>query len=127
MMNPLDLNQGLKNLKIFVLGIHLKKRTKKKKKVSDTIAKSKTEQKVDAVVSGSSGSRLRCRAVTYEEFANFQLVRLWCLVENIKTEYMKLMRDNFKCECYLGGDYVDGEGYVMTGKHGTYKLSLIHI
>jgi len=60
--------------------------------------------------------------VIAEEFANYQLVRLWCLVENIKTEYMKLMRDNFKCECYLGGDYVDGEGYVMTGKHGTYKL-----
>ena len=60
--------------------------------------------------------------VIAEEFVNYQLVRLWCLVENIKTEYMKLMRDNFKCECYLGGDYVDGEGYVMTGKHGTYKL-----
>jgi len=60
--------------------------------------------------------------VIAEEFANYQLVRLWCLVENIKTEYMKLMRDNFKCDCYLGNDYVDGEGYVMTGEHGTYKL-----
>ena len=60
--------------------------------------------------------------VIAEEFANYQLVRLWCLVENIKTEYMKLMRDNFKCECFLGNDYVDGEGYVMTGRHGTYKL-----
>jgi len=40
--------------------------------------------------------------VIAEEFANYQLVRLWCLVENIKTEYMKLMRDNFKCECFLG-------------------------
>ena len=60
--------------------------------------------------------------VIAEEFANYQLVRLWCLVENIKTEYMKLMRDNFKCECFLGNEYVDGEGYVMTGEHGTYKL-----
>ena len=60
--------------------------------------------------------------VVAEEFANYQLVRLWCLVENIKTEYMKLMRDNFKCDCYLGNQYVDGEGYVMTGEHGTYKL-----
>ena len=60
--------------------------------------------------------------VIAEEFANYQLVRLWCLVENIKTEYMKLMRDNFKCECFLGNNYVDGEGYVMTGEHGTYKL-----
>ena len=60
--------------------------------------------------------------VIAEEFANYQLVRLWCLVENIKTEYMKLMRDNFKCDCFLGNEYVDGEGYVMHGEHGTYKL-----
>ena len=60
--------------------------------------------------------------VIAEEFANYQLIRLWCLVENIKTEYMKLMRDNFKCDCFLGNEYVDGEGYVMTGEHGTYKL-----
>ena len=60
--------------------------------------------------------------VVAEEFANYQLVRLWCLVENIKTEYMKLMRDNFKVDCFLGNEYVDGEGYVMTGEHGTYKL-----
>ena len=60
--------------------------------------------------------------VVAEEFANYQLVRLWCLVENIKTEYMKLMRDDFKVDCFLGNEYVDGEGYVMTGEHGTYKL-----
>ena len=60
--------------------------------------------------------------VIAEEFANYQLIRLWCLVENIKTEYMKLMRDDFNCECFLGNEYVDGEGYVMTGEHGTYKL-----
>ena len=35
---------------------------------------------------------------------------------------MKLIRDDFNVECYLGGDYVDGEGYVMRGQHGTYKL-----
>ena len=60
--------------------------------------------------------------VIAEEFANYQLVRLWCLVENIKTEYMKLMRDDFKVDCFLGNEYVDGEGYVMHSKHGTYKL-----
>ena len=60
--------------------------------------------------------------VIAEEFANYQLVRLWCLVENIKTEYMKLMRDDFNCECFLGNEYVDGEGYVMHSKHGVYKL-----
>ena len=60
--------------------------------------------------------------VVAEEFANYQLVRLWLLVENIKTEFTKLMRDNFKCDCWLGKELINGEGYVMAGRHGTYKL-----
>ena len=60
--------------------------------------------------------------VVAEEFANYQLVRLWLLVENIKTEYMKLMRDDFKCDCWIGDQYINGEGYVMAGRHGLYKL-----
>ena len=60
--------------------------------------------------------------VVAEEFANYQLVRLWLLVESIKTEFMELMRDNFKCDCFLGQELVNGEGYVMAGSHGTYKL-----
>ena len=57
-----------------------------------------------------------------EEFANYQLVRLWLLVESIKTEFMELMRDDFKCDCWIGDQYINGEGYVMAGRHGTYKL-----
>ena len=60
--------------------------------------------------------------IVAEEFANYQLVRLWLLVENIKTEFTKLIRDNFKCDCWLGNQYVMGEGYVMAGRHGLYKL-----
>jgi len=60
--------------------------------------------------------------VVAEEFANYQLVRLWLLVESIKTEYMELMRDDFDAECFLGNEYISGEGYVMAGEHGTYKL-----
>ena len=60
--------------------------------------------------------------VVAEEFANYQLVRLWLLVENIKTEFTKLIRDNFKCDCWLGKELINGEGYVMAGRHGTYKL-----
>ena len=60
--------------------------------------------------------------VVAEEFANYQLVRLWLLVESIKTEFMELMRDNFKCDCFLGQELVNGEGYVMAGSHGVYKL-----
>ena len=60
--------------------------------------------------------------VVAEEFANYQLVRLWLLVESIKTEFMELIRDNFKCDCWLGKELINGEGYVMAGRHGTYKL-----
>jgi len=60
--------------------------------------------------------------IVAEEFANYQLVRLWLLVESIKTEFMELMRDNFQCDCFLGKELVNGEGYVMAGRHGTYKL-----
>ena len=61
--------------------------------------------------------------VVAEEFANYQLVRLWLLVEEIKTRiYDELMRDDFDAECFLGNEYISGEGYVMSSKHGTYKL-----
>ena len=60
--------------------------------------------------------------VVAEEFANYQLVRLWLLVESIKTEFMELMRDDFDAECFIGNQYISGEGYVMAGDHGTYKL-----
>ena len=60
--------------------------------------------------------------VVAEEFANYQLVRLWLLVKDIKEQFMLRMRDNFNAECFLGNEYISGEGYVMAGEHGTYKL-----
>jgi hypothetical protein len=60
--------------------------------------------------------------VVAEEFANYQLVRLWLLVKRIKEEYMMHMRDDFDAECFIGNEYISGEGYVMHSKHGTYKL-----
>ena len=60
--------------------------------------------------------------VVAEEFANYQLVRLWLLVKDIKEQFMYRMRDNFDAECFIGNEYISGEGYVMAGDHGTYKL-----
>jgi len=60
--------------------------------------------------------------IVAEEFANYQLVRLWLLVKNIKTVVRYIMRDNFKGDCFIGNEYITGEGYVMSSKHGTYKL-----
>ena len=60
--------------------------------------------------------------VVAEEFANYQLVRLWLLVKDIKEQFMLRMRDNFDAECFIGNEYISGEGYVMAGRHGVYKL-----
>jgi hypothetical protein len=60
--------------------------------------------------------------VVAEEFANYQLVRLWLLVKSIKEQFMLRMRDNFDAECFIGNEYISGEGYVMAGDHGVYKL-----
>ena len=60
--------------------------------------------------------------VVAEEFANYQLVRLWLLVKSIKEQFMLRMRDNFEVECFIGNEYISGEGYVMAGEHGVYKL-----
>ncbi len=60
--------------------------------------------------------------IVAEEFANYQLVRLWLLVKSIKEQFMYLMRDDFDAECFIGNEYISGEGYVMAGEHGTYKL-----
>ena len=60
--------------------------------------------------------------IVAEEFANYQLVRLWLLVKRIKTNFLQRMRDDFDAECFLGNEYISGEGYVMSSKHGTYKL-----
>ena len=60
--------------------------------------------------------------IVAEEFANYQLVRLWLLVQSIKTLVRYLVRDDFKCDCFIANEYTTGEGYVMSSKHGTYKL-----
>ena len=60
--------------------------------------------------------------IVAEEFANYQLVRLWLLVQSIKTVVRYIMRDDFKCDCFIDNEYITGEGYVMSSKHGTYKL-----
>jgi|TARA_B100002051_G_scaffold126160_1_gene120066 hypothetical protein len=60
--------------------------------------------------------------IVAEEFANYSLVRLWLLVKRIKTNFLYRMRDDFDAECFIGNEYISGEGYVMAGDHGIYKL-----
>ena len=53
--------------------------------------------------------------VVAEEFANYQLVRLWLLVKRIKTNFLQRMRDDFDAECFLGNEYIS-RGGVCNGR-----------
>ena len=52
---------------------------------------------------------------------DINLLRLWQLVKSIKEDALYMCKHNAWFTAYLDEE-IDGEGYVMTNKHGTYKL-----
>ena len=52
---------------------------------------------------------------------DINLLRLWQLVKSIKEDALYMCKHNAWFTSYLDEE-IDGEGYVMTNKHGTYKL-----
>ena len=59
-----------------------------------------------------------------ELFANYQLVRLWKLVKEIKEVALSQCRHRWGPEAYIGNDLIDAEGYVMNSESGSWKLVL---
>ncbi len=57
-----------------------------------------------------------------EDFDNVNLIRLWKLVESIKVDMFAYINVIDSMECYIRGEEVDHEGYVMINEFGTYKL-----
>ena len=57
-----------------------------------------------------------------ELFANYQLVRLWKLVESIKADAMRLIEIDSEVGAFIGDDEIDCEGYVIYGNAWEYKL-----
>ena len=58
-----------------------------------------------------------------ELFANYQLVRLWKLVQSIKEDAMNLIGLNTGgIDSWIGSTPVDCEGYVMHTEFGSWKL-----
>ena len=57
-----------------------------------------------------------------ELFANYQLVRLWKLVESIKADAMRLIEIDSEVGAFIGDEAIDCEGFVMHGNCYAYKL-----
>ena len=62
--------------------------------------------------------------IVAEEFANYQLVRLWMMVKEIKEQALAQCRPRHAgCMAFIGQDSIDAEGYVMHGiQGGSWKL-----
>ena len=52
---------------------------------------------------------------------DINLLRLWQLVKSIKEDALALCTNDAWFTAYLDEE-IDGEGYVMSNKYGTYKL-----
>ena len=50
------------------------------------------------------------------------LLRLWKLVQSIKHDLMLHIATYNEVECYINGEEVGHEGYVMSNDYGTFKL-----
>ena len=60
--------------------------------------------------------------VVPEEFANYQLVRLWKMVKEIKEISLNQCRHRWGPEAYIDQELIDAEGYVMHSDAGSWKL-----
>jgi len=52
---------------------------------------------------------------------DYRLIAYWKLIKSIKEDCLFLCRNNGP-DAYINHDRIDAEGYVMTNKHGMYKL-----
>jgi hypothetical protein len=57
-----------------------------------------------------------------EQFANYQLVRLWVLVKAIKEQALDLCCHGDGPDAWIQDEAVDAEGYVMHTEAGSWKL-----
>ena len=58
-----------------------------------------------------------------EEFANYQLVRLWKMVKEIKEQALSQCRHRHAgCMAFIDDESIDAEGDVMHGHGGSWKL-----
>lgn len=61
-------------------------------------------------------------AISDDMNCDINVLRLWKLVESIKMEMFEYIGTDLSVECYIMGENVGHEGYVMSNKFGTFKI-----
>ena len=74
------------------------------------------------ISSGLAIDDLTLIALADYHHVDINVLRLWKLVQSIKQEFMLHIATYNEVECYINGEQVGHEGYVMSNDYGTFKL-----
>ena len=61
-------------------------------------------------------------ALAHDNEVDINVLRLWKLVQSIKSDMFAYIDCENEIECYIGEEMCGHEGYVMHNEYGTYKL-----
>ena len=89
-----------------------------------TVAKSNTIKKTinHCIRVGNDFTEKELGIISDVHNVDINLMRLWKLVKNIKEDALSVCSNNAWFTTYDDNDEIDGEGYVMWNKYGTFKL-----
>ena len=89
-----------------------------------TVAKSNTIKKTinHCIRVGNDFTEKELELISDVHNVDINLMRLWKLVKNIKEDALSVCSNNAWFTTYDDNDEIDGEGYVMWNKYGTFKL-----
>ena len=89
-----------------------------------TVAKSKTIKKTinHCIRVGNDFTEKELQLISDVHNVDINLMRLWKLVKNIKEDALSVCSNDAWFTTYDDNDEIDGEGYVMWNKYGTFKL-----
>ena len=89
-----------------------------------TVAKSNTIKKTinHCIRVGNDFTEKELELISDVHNVDINLMRLWKLVKNIKEDALSVCSNDAWFTTYDDNDEIDGEGYVMWNKYGTFKL-----
>jgi len=89
-----------------------------------TVAKSKTIKKTinHCIRVGNDFTEKELGIISDVHNVDINLMRLWKLVKNIKEDALSVCSNDAWFTTYDDNDEIEGEGYVMWNKYGTFKL-----
>ena len=74
------------------------------------------------IASGLAVDDLTLVALADYHHVDINVLRLWKLVQSIKHEFMLHIATYNEVDCYINGEEVGHEGFVMSNDYGTFKL-----